>query len=405
VSPRDEVKGSSTEQLRRIESVTDSELAHLDAETLLGELLDRVRDVLDADTVAVLLYDEPTGRLVASAARGLEDEVRQGFRIPVGEGFAGRIAAEKRPIILDHVDHLTVRNPVLRSKGIKSLLGVPLLANGQVIGVLHVGTLSSRKFTEADADLLQLVADRVALALLARRSSTERTAAVALQRSLVPGRLPKIPGLEMASRYITAEDGGVGGDWYDLFTVPSGHVCVIVGDVAGRGLKAAVVMGRLRSTVRAYLMETVQPADVLDLADRKLQHFEPTEMATLLLAVVDPSLQTMQVSLAGHPAPVVMLPGAPAEFLDLPIDPPIGVTGPNKRRSTTVDLSPGEVVCFFTDGLVERRTIPLDERLELLRASVEVEHPEYVCQAVMGNLVSTEPTGDDIALLVLRRSD
>ena len=399
----DERALSSRERLRRIESVTDSALAHLDADTMLAELLDRVREIFEADTVAVLLADEASGRLAAAAARGLEEEVRQGFRISFGEGFAGRVAAERRPIILNRVDQTTVRNPVLRAKGIHSLLGVPLLAAGELVGVLHVGTLSDRQFTDHDADLLQLVGDRVALAMLARRSVTERTAAVALQRSLVPERLPTIPGLELASRYVTAEDGGVGGDWYDLFTLPSGHVCVIMGDVAGRGLQAAVVMGRLRSTVRAYALETLEPAAVLDRVDRKLRHFEPREMATVLFAVLDPSLETMQASLAGHPPPVVATPDEPPRFLDIPPDPPIGVTGPSARRSTTVDIEMRSVLCFYTDGLVERRKVPIDERLEILRDSVPVDAPEAVCQNVMTNLIGSDPTTDDIALLVMRR--
>lgn len=396
---------SSIEQLRRIESVTDSTLAHLDAEALLDELLDRVREFLDADTVAVLLLDEKAGRLAAMAARGLEEEVRQGFRISIGEGFAGRVAAEKRPVILDRVDHETVRNALLRTKGLRSLLGVPLLAHGELLGVLHVGSRSEHAFDEADAQLLQLVGDRVALALLARRSESERTAAVALQHSLVPERLADIAGLELASRYVTAEDGGVGGDWYDLFPLPSGHICIVMGDVAGRGLQAAVVMGRLRSTVRAYAMETVDPAAVLDRVDRKLRHFEPQEMATILFAVLDPSLETMKLSVAGHPAPVLALPGAPARFVDMVVDPPVGISEPRSpRRTTTLDLPVGALLCSFTDGLVERRQVSIDDRLEMLRDAVSADAPETVCANVMTNLIGSDPTKDDIALLVLRRT-
>ena len=168
------------------------------------ELLERARLALDVDTAAVLLLDPNSNTLVATAARGIEEEVTQGVRIPVGRGFAGLIAAEKRPVILDRVDHTTVLNPILRERGIRSLLGVPLLFEGQVIGVLHVGSLSGRAFTDEETDLLQVVADRVALATQARMSQAERTAAVALQNSLLPGRLPDLPGLELAARYLRA---------------------------------------------------------------------------------------------------------------------------------------------------------------------------------------------------------
>jgi sigma-B regulation protein RsbU (phosphoserine phosphatase) len=164
---------STDDQLRRIESVTDAALAHLNVEDLLAELLERVQGLLEVDTAAVLLLDPPTERLVATTARGIEAEVRQGVRIPVGKGFAGRIAAEKKPVILDQVDHTNVLNPILRARGIRSLLGVPLLRSGNVIGVLHVGTLVPRRFTDDDVRVLQIVADRVAFAIESRRAEVQ----------------------------------------------------------------------------------------------------------------------------------------------------------------------------------------------------------------------------------------
>jgi sigma-B regulation protein RsbU (phosphoserine phosphatase) len=139
---------SDGDRLRRVEAVTDARLAHLDVDELLKELLDRVCDLLDVDTAAVLLLDSSRRFLVATAARGLEEEVRQGVQIPMGKGFAGRIAAEKRAVIIEKVDHSNVLNPILREKGIVSLLGVPLVVGGAVMGVLHVGTLSIRRFSE-----------------------------------------------------------------------------------------------------------------------------------------------------------------------------------------------------------------------------------------------------------------
>src|SRR6478735_10239527 len=158
-------KNGDAERLRRIGLVTDAALSHLDLDELLGELLTRIRDVLDADTAAVLLRDDLRNELVARAAVGLEEEVEQGVRIPIGGGFAGRVAAEARPIVLDDVDHANVLNPILRQKGIKSMLGVPLIESGSVIGVLHVGTLVPRDFRKDEIELLQLVADRAALAI------------------------------------------------------------------------------------------------------------------------------------------------------------------------------------------------------------------------------------------------
>ena len=165
------------DRLRRLQALTDAALAHLDLEELLASLLMRTRDMLDADTCAVLLLDEATQELVARAAVGIEEEVERGVRIPLGKGFAGRVAAERRPVILDDVDHADVLNPILREKGIKSMLGVPLVVGGDAIGVLHVGVLRHRVFTEGDAELLQLAGDRAALAFEhARAFEAERRA-------------------------------------------------------------------------------------------------------------------------------------------------------------------------------------------------------------------------------------
>jgi signal transduction histidine kinase len=151
--------------LRKLQAVTDAALGHLSLEDLLDELLSRVRDALDADTCAVLLLEETRTELVARAAKGLEEEVEQGVRIPVGRGFAGRVVKERRPVVIPDVEHSEVLNPILREKGLKSMLGVPLIAHGDVLGVIHIGTLYPRDFTPLDIELLGVVADRVALAV------------------------------------------------------------------------------------------------------------------------------------------------------------------------------------------------------------------------------------------------
>src|SRR6202050_228675 len=144
--------------------------------------------------------------------------------IPVGRGFAGRIAAERRPVILDRVDHTTVLNPILWAKGIQSMMGVPLVAGGRGIGVLHGGSLDRREFTSQDTQLLQMAADRGAGGVQAMMVQTDRIAATALQRSLLPSALPVVDGAKMAARYVPG-NGVVGGDWYGVFRVPAGGVC------------------------------------------------------------------------------------------------------------------------------------------------------------------------------------
>jgi signal transduction histidine kinase len=166
-----------TDRLRRLQAVTDAALAHLDVESLLLVLLPRIRELINVDTCAVLLLDEATNELVARAAVGIEEEVDAGVRIPVGGGFAGRVAASKEPVVLDDIDEAEVLNPLLREKGIRSMVGVPLLVAGTVVGVLHVGTLERQRFDDEDVELLQLAADRAAVAIEhARLFEAERRA-------------------------------------------------------------------------------------------------------------------------------------------------------------------------------------------------------------------------------------
>jgi len=390
------------DRLRDIQSLTDAALSRLDEEEFLAELLDRVKDILHADTAAVLLLDFSSGQLVATAAAGLEEEVAQGVRIPVGRGFAGRIAADHRPVILDHVDHTTVLNRILWQKRIRSMMGVPLMAGGRVIGVMHVGSLTPRRFTRADVELLQMAAGRAATAVQLISARADRVAAAALQRSLLPSALPEVEGAEMAARYV-AGSGVVGGDWYDVFTLPSGELGVVMGDVAGSGLPAAVIMGRMRSALRAYAVDTTDPAEALDRLDRKMQHFEPDALATVAYAVIEPTLDRMHVALAGHFPPLIARPGRPAEQADIPPGTMIGLAPGERRRASTVTIPPGTLLCFYTDGLIERPREPLDDSMARLARAVTAQPPETAIAAVMAALVGSQPARDDIALLMLRR--
>ncbi|GAB2991535.1 SpoIIE family protein phosphatase [Amycolatopsis acidiphila] len=396
---------SAEERLRRFGSVSDSALAHIEGDEVLTELLGRVREGLQSDTVAVLLV-EPGGReLVATATQGIETEVRQGVRVPLGKGFAGRVAAEKSPVMLDRVDSTTVVNQLLWEKGIQTLVGVPLLVSGEVLGVLHAGSLTPRRFTEDDVEFLQAAADRIALVVHAHQSQAARAAATALQRSLLPPQLPQVPSLDFAARYVPGGGSNVAGDWYDVFTLPNGWLGLVIGDVVGHDLPAAVVMGRLRSALRAYSLETTDPADVLTRLDRKAQHFEPGMMATVLYGTLEPDFGRLYLSSAGHLAPVLARPGEPAHFADLPIDPPIGAIREVRRRKTTIELQPGTITCFYTDGLVERRYAPLDDGLELLRSTVRAASADAVCAQVMTTLIGEYVSEDDVAILTFRRQD
>lgn len=389
-------------KFRDIQSITDAALSALDPQALLNELVGRVREALQADTAAVLLLDHPKGQLVAAAAAGLEEEVQQGTRVPLGRGFAGQIAALGQPVILDVVDHATVVNPILLDKGVRSLLGAPLRAGGGVIGVMHVGTLSGRHFTSQDMDLLQLAADRAAVAVQALYTHLDRAATTVLQRSLLPSALPAVGGLELAARYVPGS-GTVGGDWYDVFSLPTGDVCAVIGDVTGSGLNAAVIMGRMRSALRAYALESSDPADVLERLSRKMRHFEPDAMASVLCAMVSPSTGQVRLSSAGHPPPLIARPGQPAGLAEVAPGGLIGMASPAPRPVSTLDLPPGSVLCLYTDGLVERRDRSIDDGIARLAAALTAGPPENACASVMLAMAGYVTHTDDIALLMVHR--
>ena len=396
----------SEERLRRIQTVTDAALSGLQLDDLLVELLERTRELLAADTATILLLDPESGELVATAAVGIEEEVRQGVRIPVGRGFAGRIAARAEPITLDHVGRDTVINPILIDKRLTSMAGVPMLAAGRVIGVLHVGSVAGRVFTDDDVELLRLVADRASLATQARLSQIERATTLALQRSLLPARPPAVEGLDVAARYIPGAEVGVGGDWYDLFELPSGHVGVVVGDVEGSGLRAAVVMGRIRSALRAYALETADPARVLTRLDRKIQLFEPNAMATVIYAVINPPHTRAAVSLAGHLPPVLIDRRGNPRLVRSPVDLPLGVYPGAARRTSRFDFKLGTTMLLYTDGLVERRDRPIEDGLEVLRlAARRPGGAQELCTRIATVLLGTQASSDDVAILAVRRTD
>ena len=283
------------------------------------------------------------------------------------------------------------------------MLGVPLVAGGRLVGVLHVGTLQPRRFSEDDTAVLQLAADRIATTLNSEQTAAERTAARTLQQSLLPTRLPEVDGLEFASRFATAEDFGVGGDWYDTFRLPDDQVGVVIGDVAGHGLPAAVVMGRLRSALRAYAIESATPGQALDRLRRKFAHFEPGKMATVLYITIAADLASFTIASTGHFPPVIAVPGREPILLDCSSSPPIGAPATADHVDVVCELSPGTTVGCYTDGLVERRDVSIDDRLERLRAAFYAGDVEDVCGAVAAELIGPEAVEDDTALLVFRR--
>ncbi len=407
VLPPVELDVAPIEQVRMLYSLSDPALSELELDGFLDELLVRVKEALAVDTVAILLFDEGSQQLVAQAATGIEEEVDRGVRIPIGRGFAGRIAAERVAIFIADVDHADILNPILREKGIRSLLGIPLIVEGSLIGVLHVGSLSPREFGPRDLAVLQVAAVRAApgieRAQLLSALRHEQRVAMVLQRSLLPKHLVETVGVSVAARYVPASDE-VGGDWYDMFELAGGRLGVVIGDVVGHGLRAAALMGQLRIALQAYAMQGTEPGRTLTLVDRFVQSLPDFAMATAAYAVLDPDTGIVQLASAGHLPPVVVGGDRP-RVVELTPAAPLGAFPYGHCSETEITLSPGETLVFYTDGLVERRGIPLtksiDEMLALLADEVSVD---LICQLAIQHLVPVEGLRDDVALIAIQNA-
>jgi serine phosphatase RsbU (regulator of sigma subunit)/anti-sigma regulatory factor (Ser/Thr protein kinase) len=354
----------------------------------------------------VLLVEDDGRTLAARAAKGLEEEVEGGFRLPVGRGFAGRVAASRAPVVIPDLNAspVTVVNPLMREKGICSLLGVPLIVEGRVIGVLHVGTQTPRDFGDGDVQLLQLVADRVALSIERSRLAVQGRIAQTLQRSLLPHSLPRLPGLSMAAWYEpAAEETAVGGDWYDVIQLGHRRLGLTIGDVAGHGMAAATYMGQLRSAVRAYALDIERPAELLAKVSRFADQ-EHSRMATVIYATLNLDTWVVDFARAGHPYPLLIRPDGPPTFLTDAGGPPLGSGAVGEYDQQRVTLGPAETLFFYTDGLIERRGRTLSEGEEALTqaASVAPDEPELMCRTIIERLTEGIEIPDDVAVLAVR---
>jgi serine phosphatase RsbU (regulator of sigma subunit)/anti-sigma regulatory factor (Ser/Thr protein kinase) len=395
----------ASERLQHIQQITDSALAYMSLEQMLSELLERIRAGLEADTAAVLLLDEERNVLVARAARGLEEEVRQGVQVPVARGFAGRVAAHARPVVIEDLSRAEVVNPILRQKGIRSLLGVPVHVEGRLIGVLHVGTLKHRAFDDDDIALLQLAADRAALAIDRAQLSEQRSVTEIMQRTLLPDALPQVPGVRFSAKYLPAGSGvRLGGDWYDVFQLANGRLALVIGDVVGRGVLAASVMGEIRTALRAYLAEGHDLPVVMALLNDMLVSMERRRSATAAIFELDLERGELHAVSAGHlPALLVGADGVPA-LLEHRGGPPLGIMPGSEYTSAHFSFDAGSVLLLYTDGLVERRGESIDEGLGRLaeagRRAAAGEEASFA-DRVYRALVDETPLDDDVALLAI----
>jgi serine phosphatase RsbU (regulator of sigma subunit)/anti-sigma regulatory factor (Ser/Thr protein kinase) len=284
-------------------------------------------------------------------------------------------------------------------------LAAPLIApDGRGLGRIELSGKRAGEFSDDDQSILVQLAQMTSVAIEnARLYEHERGIAVTLQRNLLPVRLPQIPGVAAAARYLAGGDGvEVGGDWYEVIPLAGERVGIAIGDVVGRGVPAASIMGQLRIALRAYALEFDAPSMVARRLARFVQTLDAEQMTTCVYAVLEPAKGLLRFTNAGHPPPLVLAPDGSATYLEGARAVPLGVLADPPYEDAVAHFERGSTVLLYTDGLVEVRGEPIDRGLARLKAAVAdaPRHPEQLCDAVLEALVHEAP-GDDVALLAV----
>jgi PAS domain S-box-containing protein len=269
--------------------------------------------------------------------------------------------------------------------------GVPSYEGDRFVG--YVGTATDIHERRTMEERLRRVYER------------EHRVAETLQRSLLPERLPAIEGVALAARYLPAGPGSeVGGDWYDALELSDGRVALVVGDVVGHGLRAAATMGQLRNACRAYALIESSPADVVARLNRLVTSGGEEAMATVLYLMLDRETGEVAFTSAGHPPALVLSPSGATSFLEGGRSLPVGASDSAVFREELATIIPGSTLLLYTDGLVERRDVPLDDRLAQLAVAAGTAGGELddLCEQVLSGVLGQVEPADDVALLAVR---
>lgn len=376
--------------------------------------------LFDVPIATVTIVDED--RIWFKACEGLD-----AVEVSRAPGLCASAILQAEPYIVNDglTDPRTAANPLVHGEpGVRFYAAAAITtSDGHRLGTVNVIDTKPREATDGDKHALQelaaVVMDELELRLAAirevqrererrERAQQERrqaeTLARILQRSLLPERLPELPGLTLAARYLPGVAGvQVGGDWYDVIALPDDRVGVAIGDVTGRGVRAAASMGQLRMALRACAVEESSPAAVVQRVNRLACQLLPGEMATLVYLVLDPPAGALRLVNAGHPPPLLVPAGGDAMFLEDTPSPLLGHDRSIDYREREVALEPAATLLLYTDGLVDRKDLSIIDGMPRLRAaaSTAAADVETLCENVIATLLPDGPT-DDVALLALR---
>ena len=425
----EEMRGRLTEQLSaaalrtaRLQQATSMLAEALDVEQVVEVITEVGRTAIGALRSAVALLDEERLRLRVVNPDGLA---------PVGPDSADarltldtpsvmtRAIATRRPVLIPSPEELRRQFEPDLAEGAasdaiedtgdeRSWVGLPLLAAGAPLGALRFSFNRPRRITEEERVFLEALAGQCALAVeRAEMYEREHNAAVTLQRSLLPDKLPDVPGLALDARYLpVTRNMEIGGDWYDVFWLPDRRLAVTVGDVMGKGLQAAAGMGRVRNALRALALTDPRPAAVLSGLDRLFSATELEEQVTTVsYLVIDPETGEGQAGNAGHLPTLLLTPGALPVLDQAEAGTPLGWPSPRKQHAFR--LPPGSTAVFYSDGLVENRVRGLDAGLDEL-VSIAAGAPEdlqdapgRLLQYLLDHMLAGHEQDDDVTVLVM----
>ena len=423
----EEMRGRLTDQLSaaalrtaRLQQATAMLAEALDVEQVVEVITEVGRTAIGALRSAVaLLNDDKLGlRVVNRSGLAPTGPDGAGVRLTLDTpSVMTRAIATRRPVLIADPEELSSQfdnEPAADGRPGRALdtgdeqawVGLPLLAAGMPLGALRFSFGKPRTILEEERVFLEALAGQCALAVeRAEMYEKEHTAAVTLQRSLLPGELPSVPGLALDAKYLPRSTD-VGGDWYDVFRLPDRRLAVAVGDVMGKGLLAAAGMGRVRNALRALALTDPRPAAVLAGLDRLFTATELEEqVTTVTYLVIDPETGEGQAGNAGHPPTLLLTPGALPVLDSAEAGTPLGWASP--RRQHAFRLPPGSTAVFYSDGLVENRLRGLDSGLdELVRIAASapqdlVDAPGRLLQYLLDNMLAGHEQDDDVTVLVM----
>ncbi|MCU1485777.1 MAG: peptidylprolyl isomerase [Actinomycetia bacterium] len=376
-----------------------------------GVVLEHAMAALDARGGSISLFEPDGERLRLAVATWPDQDIPAAIvDDPTIDRPTLRAARDLVPVFLADREEFRAEFPTVAELivgvGDEALASVPLLVHGQCLGALSLTWEVARSFSAEDRQFLAALADTCAQAIeRARLQEREHRVAETLQLALLPERLADPAGTRSAARYLPGTDGvAVGGDWYDLFDLDDRRIGIVLGDVAGKGVAAAAVMGRLRNALRAYATSIDGPADVLARVDDFAARFGNDDLATIVYAVLDTGTGELRYSSAGHLPPLAIRADGWSGYLQGEPDLPVGVSGPGTRTEHRVRLSPGSTLVLYSDGLVEDRRRSIDDGMALLTSvagTTSGAGAEETCARLVQALVGDTGGDDDVAVLVL----